>query len=79
MKRLFAVPAAVVVLAAIGVTAAISSGDGRTVLKFDTMAPVMPPYTGVTNPIRGVNGGRVPWKLESAQGGCAPTDASTSL
>jgi hypothetical protein len=68
MKRLFAVPAAVVVLAAIGVTAAISSGDGRTVLKFDTMAPVMPPYTGVTNPIRGVNGGGVPWKLESAQG-----------
>jgi hypothetical protein len=24
--------------------------------------------TGATNPIRGVNGGGVPWKLESAQG-----------
>jgi hypothetical protein len=68
MKKLLAVLAAVVALAAIGVTAAISSGDGRAVLKFDTMAPVVPPYTGVTNPIRGVNGGGVPWKLASAQG-----------
>ena len=68
MKKLLAVVAAVVALAAIGVTAAISSGDGRAVLKFDTMAPVVPPYTGVTNPIRGVNGGGVAWELESAQG-----------
>lgn len=68
MKRLIAVLAAVVAVAAIGVTTAISSGDGRSVLKFDTMAPVVPPYTGTTNPIRGVNGGGVPWKLESAHG-----------
>jgi hypothetical protein len=68
MKNLLAVLAAVAALAAIGVTAAISSGDGRTVLKFDTMAPVVAPYTGVTNPIRGVNGGGVPWRLASAQG-----------
>jgi hypothetical protein len=68
MKKLLAVLAAVVALAAIAVTAAISSGDGRAVLKFDTMAPVVPPYTGTTNPIRGVNGGGVPWRLGSAQG-----------
>ena len=68
MKKLLAVLATVVALAAIGVTAAISSGDGRAVLKFDTMAPVVSPYTGVTNPIRGVNGGGVAWELESAQG-----------
>ena len=42
MKKLLAVVAAVAALAAIGVTAAISSGDGRAVLKFDTMAPVVP-------------------------------------
>jgi hypothetical protein len=76
--KLLAVLAAVVTLAAIGVTAAVSSGDGRAVVKFDTMAPVVPPYTGTTNPIRGVNGGGVPWKLESAHGGFVPTDASTS-
>jgi len=68
MKKLLAVLAAVVTLAAIGVTAAVSSGDGRAIVKFDTMAPVVPPYTGPTNPIRGVNGGGVAWKLESAQG-----------
>jgi hypothetical protein len=68
MKRLLAVVAAVAALAAIAVTAAISSGDGRTVLKFDTMAPVVPPYMGTANPIPGVNGGGVPWKLGSAQG-----------
>ena len=68
MSKLLAVLAAVVTLAAIGVTAAVSSGDGRAVVKFDTMAPVVPPYTGPTNSIRGVNGGGVAWKLESAQG-----------
>lgn len=68
MKKLVTVLAAVVVVAAIGVTAAVSSGDGRTVLKFETMAPVVPPYTGPTNAIRGVNGGGLPWKLVSAEG-----------
>jgi hypothetical protein len=68
MKKLMAVLAGVVAVAAIAVTAAVSSGDGRTVLKFETMAPVVPPYTGTTNPIRGVNGGGLPWKLSSAEG-----------
>ena len=68
MKRLMAVLAGVVAVAVIAVTAAVSSGDGRTVLKFETMAPVVPPYTGTTNSIRGVNGGGVPWKLSSAEG-----------
>jgi hypothetical protein len=68
MKKFMAVLAGVVAVAAIAVTAAVSSGDGRTVLKFGTMAPVVPPYTGTTNPIRGVNGGGVPWKLASAEG-----------
>jgi len=68
MKKLMAVLTAIVMVAAIGVTAAVSSGDGRTMLKFETMAPVVPPYTGTANPIRGVNGGGVPWKLASAEG-----------
>ena len=67
MKKLLAVLIAGAA-AAIGVTAAMSSGDGRTVLKFETMAPVVAPYTGTANPIRGVNGGGVPWKLGSAEG-----------
>src|SRR5262245_1763830 len=68
MKKLLAVFIAAVAAVAIGVTAAISSGDGRTVLKFDTMAPVVAPYTGAANPIRGVPGGGVPWQIDSASG-----------
>jgi len=41
--------------------------DGK-VLKFDRMAPVVAPFTGATNPIRGINGGGVPWALTSAEG-----------
>jgi hypothetical protein len=68
MKKPLAVLVAAVTAVAIGVTAALSSGDGRTVLKFDTMAPVVAPYTGPTNAIRGVPGGGVPWQLDSASG-----------
>ena len=68
MKKLALVLFALVAVAAVAVSAAFSGGDGRTVLKFETMAPVVPPYTGGTNPIRGVPGGGVAWELGSAQG-----------
>src|SRR5206468_3993634 len=45
MKKLLAVLVVAVAAIGIGVTAALSSGDGRSVLKFDTMAPVVAPYT----------------------------------
>jgi hypothetical protein len=68
MKKLIAVLVAATALAAMGVTAAVSGGDSRSVLKFDTMAPVVVPYTGATNAIRGVPGGGLPWRLDSATG-----------
>jgi hypothetical protein len=68
MKKLLVVLAAAVAVAVLAVSAAVSGGDNRTVLKFNTMAPVVPPYTGPTNPIRGVPGGGVPWVIESADG-----------
>jgi hypothetical protein len=68
MKKLFALLFATVVVVAIAVSAAVSSGDSRSVLKFDAMAPVVAPYTGATNPIRGINGGGVPWVIGSAHG-----------
>jgi hypothetical protein len=68
MKKLLVALAAVVALAALVASAAVSGGDARAVLKFDTMAPVVAPYTGPTNPIRGVPGGGVPWVLSSANG-----------
>ena len=42
--------------------------DGRTVLEFDTMTPVVPPFTGTANPIRGVNGGGVAWAIKEGEG-----------
>ncbi len=47
------------------------ASDGKaeaTVLKFNTMAGVQKPYTGNTNPIRGINGGGFSWVLSKAEG-----------
>ncbi len=38
------------------------------ILEFDTMVGVPPAFTGTQNPIRGINGGGLPWTLSSAKG-----------
>jgi hypothetical protein len=48
--------------------AAAAGGNSAKVLKFERMAPVVAPFTGATNPIRGINGGGVPWSIESGTG-----------
>jgi hypothetical protein len=68
MKRL------VVLLSLLGIVglglafAAMAGGNSAKVLKFERMAPVVAPFTGTTNPIRGINGGGVPWSIESGTG-----------
>ena len=68
MKRL------VVLVSLLGVVglgvafAAMAGGNSAKVLKFERMAPVVAPFTGATNPIRGINGGGVPWSIESGTG-----------
>jgi hypothetical protein len=71
MKRL------VLLLSLVGVTGlavafgATAGGNSAKVLKFERMAPVVAPFTGTTtppNPIRGINGGGVPWSIESGTG-----------
>lgn len=47
---------------------AFAGSPDDKVLDFDTMAGVVAPYTGATNPIRGVPGGGRPWVLDRAQG-----------
>jgi hypothetical protein len=42
--------------------------DDATILKFTTMAPVTGPFVGKDNPVRGIKGGGIPWKLTSAKG-----------
>ena len=41
---------------------------GKDVLEFDVMTPVVAPFTGTAHPIRGVNGGGVPWQIERGRG-----------
>lgn len=49
-------------------TASGSKEDGQDVLEFDTMAGVVEPFTGSAHPVRGVNGGGLPWELDRARG-----------
>jgi hypothetical protein len=68
MKRLLLLLFLVGTIALGLVIQATAGPNDAKVLKFDRMAPVVPPFTGATNPIRGVNGGGVPWALTSAEG-----------
>jgi hypothetical protein len=47
---------------------ATAGSKGTQVLKFNTMTPVVSPFTGSTNPVRGINGGGVPWRQPRDQG-----------
>jgi hypothetical protein len=68
MKRL-ALLLSLVGVVGLGVAfAASAGGNSAKVLKFERMAPVVAPFTGSTNPIRGLNGGGVPWSIESGTG-----------
>jgi len=61
--------AALTVVAVLGVAfAGVVGAKTNRVLVFDVMTPVVAPYTGSTNPIRGINGGGVPWELTSGRG-----------
>lgn len=48
--------------------AAPASAGAPTILEFQSMAPVTGPFVGSANPQRGVNGGGLPWMLDSARG-----------
>ena len=68
MKRLPLLLTLGVILALAGVGQATAGSDDSQVLEFKTMAPVVAPFTGATNPVRGINGGGVPWQIASANG-----------
>lgn len=43
----------------------LGGGDGRKVVDANVLAPVVEPYTGAANAIRGIPGGGLPWQLGS--------------
>jgi hypothetical protein len=61
--------ATLVVASVIAATAGVSlaSGHNQTVLKADVLVGVTGPYTGAANPIRGINGGGVPWAVGDSE------------
>jgi len=46
----------------------IAAGKGKTILEFDTMVGVTGPFVGTANPIRGINGGGLPWVIANGNG-----------
>jgi hypothetical protein len=67
MKRVV-LATAVVGLALVALAPGAGSAGPPNVLEFDTMAAVVGPYVGATNPIRGVPGGGLPWAIDEGEG-----------
>ena len=62
MSKIAVLGAALMVGLVVTASGAGSAGPA-TILKADMLAGVSGPYVGATNPIRGVNGGGVPWDI----------------
>jgi hypothetical protein len=66
MRKALVLLLGLAVLAALAVPAlGLGGGDGRKVLDANVLAPVIEPYVGAANPIRGVNGGGLPWEIRA--------------
>ena len=68
MKRVAILIAAVLTVGLFVQASLASSRGDDTVLKFETLAPVSGPFVGTSNPIRGVNGGGLPWQIAKGEG-----------
>ena len=68
MKRLLILLLGALLAVALIVQASGASSSGQKVLEFDTMAGVGGPFVGSANPIRGVNGGGLPWQIAEGTG-----------
>ena len=70
MRKTVIAAVAVLALSLAGLAAGTSASgsDGKDLLEWDVMAGVQPPFTGATNPIRGIGGGGAPWSVDRARG-----------
>ena len=69
MKRLVLLLSLVAIVGLGAVFGAMAGANSAKVLKFERMAPVVPPWTGATGvAIRGIHGGGVPWSIEQGPG-----------
>jgi hypothetical protein len=69
MRRwLVLVLGSIIAIGLIGTGSAAASSNEKKVLQFQTMVGVAGPFVGATNPIRGINGGGLPWQIDDASG-----------
>src|SRR4051794_30182272 len=68
MRRAILLGLALVVVSALAVQTTAASDNDATVLRFKTMTGVVEPFVGTANPVRGLNGGGLPWVLDRAEG-----------
>ena len=73
MRKASVVAAALLIIAtmtggAVGAVAKDGRGKVPKIAEFDTMVGVPPALTGAQQPIRGINGGGLPWMVSGASG-----------
>lgn len=70
MKKSLMVTLSAILFLSIFFTGSVStaSADQTEIVEFDVMVGIPQGLTGTQNPIRGINGGGLPWKLRSASG-----------
>lgn len=70
MRRLAALATVAAALFAISMVPGMgkASSNDQKIVEFDLMAPVVEPFTGSPNAIRGVPGGGLPWEINAANG-----------
>ncbi len=66
LKKIVATSLAVTAIAAVGLTASAAARDGRK-LENDSMVGLPAAFVGSAAPIRGLNGGGVPWTIGSSE------------
>jgi hypothetical protein len=71
-RRTFSVTLAIALLGAVLFAQGSAAAKGPKVLEWSTMVGVPQAFVGPTNPIRGINGGGIPWVLSSAKGELSP-------
>jgi hypothetical protein len=49
-------------------SSSLATAKAQEIIEFDMMVGVPQAFTGATNPIRGINGGGIPWTLSSGKG-----------
>jgi hypothetical protein len=66
-KRSMSVAIALALLVGLLVQSSLASAGTANILKADTMVGVPQAFTGTQAPIRGINGGGIPWTLSSGK------------